>query len=637
MEQIKTNLLRYIDEPNNPMRNFELAYCYELEKQFVAAYSFYLRCAEFTLDNVLACESLIRASFCISEQKERDAKEIHLIKHAICVSPHSPEPYFIASLFFSYRCGDGPDKMHWLDSYMYASLGINALETTTTRKFIYSINYSKTNLYYQKAISATKLGKIREAIETYNKILLISNDSDTIRLVKNHIEQLNTPLNSILNSISYKKYAAFHKKQESEDNQTSKEKQESEDKQTSKENQTSKDNQTSEENQIKIAPIIKKALIIKTQYLHAAINYIEFIDYNYDFFPCHDQIGNDIYRIESTKVNEMLFMLRDVSNVVAINTLGYVKHSVNKLVMLDGWRYDDINKDGIYIKKPDYHLSINVEKKALAVVGVLVCTTTKWVKKQLESIDYPIENYIIINNNTECLAHELDIIVSKKHPFIKNMKVYHMPYNLGCADGWNTIIKSFLFSPYWVIVNDDVSFMPGLLQELHDCYENNKDAGLIHGKPCFLPYLTKFGSYDMFLIRDWVVKEYGLFDVNYYPAYYEDFDHIIRLLHKPIKIINRLDHTYLHGDTTDYNTSGSNTQKASDDMYIRMTNSRYKNFDYFFKKWNINPEYINSTNYSSIYKYPFNNPNNNVSFTEFDFDFRKSKYLDNTLCGLNKN
>ena len=113
--------------------------------------------------------------------------------------------------------------------------------------------------------------------------------------------------------------------------------------------------------------------------------------------------------------------------------------------MLDGWRYDDINKDGIYIKKPDYHLSINVEKKALAVVGVLVCTTTKWVKKQLESIDYPIENYIIINNNTECLAHELDIIVTKKHPFIKNMKVYHMPYNLGCADGWNTIIKSFLF------------------------------------------------------------------------------------------------------------------------------------------------------------------------------------------------
>jgi GT2 family glycosyltransferase len=616
MEQIKTNLLRYIDEPNDPMRNFELAYCYELEKQFVAAYSFYLRCAEFTLDNVLACESLIRASLCINEQKERDAKELHLIKQAICISPYSPEPYFIASLFFSYRSGDIPDKMHWLDSYMYASLGINIAESTTTRNFIYPINYSKTNLYYQKAISATKIGKIREAIDTYNKILLISNNSDVIRLVKNNIDKLDKPLNSILNSISYKKYAAFHKNQDKQDKQDKQENQDKQDKQ---------------ENQIKIVPIIK------TQYLHAVINYIEFIDYNYDFFPCHDQIGNDIYKIESTKVNEMLFMLRDVSNIVAINTLGYVKHSVDKLIMLDGWRYDDVNKDGIYIKKPDYQLSSNVEKKALAVVGVLVCTTTKWIKKQLESIDYPIENYIIINNNSECLARELDIIVAKKHPFIKNLKVYHMPYNLGCADGWNTIIKSFLFSPYWVIVNDDVSFMPGLLEELYDCYENNKDAGLIHGKPCFLPYLTKFGSYDMFLIRDWVVKEYGLFDVNYYPAYFEDFDHMMRLLNEPIKIINKLNHTYLHGDTTDYNTSGSNTQKASDDLYIRMTNSRYKNFDYFFKKWNISPEYINSTNYSSIYKYPFNNPNNNVSFTDFSLDFRKSKYLDNTLCALNKN
>ena len=48
-----------------------------------------------------------------------------------------------------------------------------------------------------------------------------------------------------------------------------------------------------------------------------------------------------------------------------------------------------------------------------------------------------------------------------------------MPYNLGCAEGWNTIIKSFLFSPYWVIVNDDVSFTPGFLKELHENFKNS--------------------------------------------------------------------------------------------------------------------------------------------------------------------
>lgn len=599
MEQIKTNLIRYIEEPNNPRYNFDLAYSYELEKQFAAAYSFYLRCAEFALDNILACESLIRASLCINKQKGRDSKEIHLIKQAICISPDSPEPYYIASLFFSYRSTICPETRYWLDSYMYASFGINIVETTAIRNFTYTIGYSKTNLYFQKAMGATHIGKISEAIETYNKILLFSNDSDVIRLVKNKIDELTTPLNSILNSISYKKHETFHK------------------------------NQTKQTNQEKIVSIIK------TQDIHDKVDYVQFIESSYDFFPCHDQIGNDVYKIEKKNINEMLYMLRDISNVVAINTFGYVKYAITKLSQINGWYLD--NGDGIYIKKPVHDLFACVAKKSLVVVGVLVCTTTKWIKKQLESIDYPIENYIIINNNAECLAHELDIIVSKKHPFIKNMKVYHMPYNLGCADGWNTIIKSFLFSPYWVILNDDVSFMPGFLEELHDCAENNKDAGFIHGNPCLLSGLTNFGSYDMFLIRDWVVKEYGFFDVNYYPAYFEDFDYMMRLLNKPIKIINSLNHGYLHGETSDYNISGSNTQKASDNLFIRMINSKYKNLSYFIKKWNIFPEHITCINSNSIYKYPFNNSNNSLSFTDFDFDFRKSKYLDNTLYLLNDN
>ena len=40
-----------------------------------------------------------------------------------------------------------------------------------------------------------------------------------------------------------------------------------------------------------------------------------------------------------------------------------------------------------------------------------------------------------------------------------------MSYNLD-VKGWNTIIKSFVHSPYWVITNDDVSFTPGF-EELH--------------------------------------------------------------------------------------------------------------------------------------------------------------------------
>ena len=209
MESIKICLLKYIEEPNNPTYNFELAHSYEEEKQYAAAYSFYLRCAEFTHNNILACESLIRASLCINKQRERDSKELYLIKQALCVSPNSPEPYYIASLYFYYRSTNEPNRRWWLDSYMYASLGVNVLETTTVTNFIHSIDYSKINLYYQKALSATKIGKLGEAVEIYKKLLLFTNDSNLLNLFQNNITQLTIPLNSILNSISYKKYKKY--------------------------------------------------------------------------------------------------------------------------------------------------------------------------------------------------------------------------------------------------------------------------------------------------------------------------------------------------------------------------------------------------------------------------------------------
>jgi tetratricopeptide (TPR) repeat protein len=209
MESIKICLLKYIEEPNNPTYNFELAHSYEEEKQYAAAYSFYLRCAEFTHNNILACESLIRASLCINKQKYRDSKELYLIKQALCVSPNSPEPYYIASLYFYYRSTNEPNRRWWLDSYMYASLGVNVLETTSVTNFIHSIDYSKINLYYQKALSATKIGKLGEAVEIYKKLLLFTNDSNLLNLFQNNITQLTVPLNSILNSISYKKYKKY--------------------------------------------------------------------------------------------------------------------------------------------------------------------------------------------------------------------------------------------------------------------------------------------------------------------------------------------------------------------------------------------------------------------------------------------
>jgi beta-1,4-mannosyl-glycoprotein beta-1,4-N-acetylglucosaminyltransferase len=370
-------------------------------------------------------------------------------------------------------------------------------------------------------------------------------------------------------------------------------------------------------------------------YINGNTNFVK--DF-YDFIPCHDQKGNDIYRVNKENLKMTLQNASNDPSIVAINTEGYVKNKIEKLEQIDMWGWDIKARkaDGIYIKKTINDTLVKCSKSSIPVLGTLVCTTTKWIKKQLDSIDFPIENYIIINNNTPLLAKELDEIVSNGHKFIKNLKVYHMPYNLGCAEGWNTIIKSFLFSPYWVIVNDDVSFTPGFLKELHETALENPDAGMVHGKPIYIPNMNKFGSFDMFLIRDWVIKDYGLFDINYYPAYLEDYDYIFRLRNSSVKIINQLKHKYYHGDTLDYNVSGKNTQKFSNELSNKLINIRYKNYNYFLKKWNACPENINENNINDIYKYPFNNPENNISLTTFDINFVREKSLQDILPSFEK-
>ncbi len=344
----------------------------------------------------------------------------------------------------------------------------------------------------------------------------------------------------------------------------------------------------------------------------------------YDYIPCHDQIGNDLYRVDISDIKNTLKTLAFTPEIQAVNTQGYIKNKVDKIEQINNWWYPN---DGIYIKKPVNDYLKQVSQKSIPVFGTLVCTTSKWLIKQLESIDYPIENFIIINNNSKVLAKELDIIVKKEYKFIKNLKVYHMPYNLGCAEGWNMIIKSFMFSPYWIISNDDVSFGPGVLKNMNLAAQNS-EVGLVHKNPALLPKMEKFGTFELFLIKDWVIQKYGLFDINFYPAYFEDYDYIMRLINKPIKIINSVDGIIYHGDTSNYNISGANTIKSNDKVKTRLLIAKYKNLEYFKKKWNCYPEYLSDN--SRPNEYPFGN-NNNLNNTYFDINFCREKHLLNTL------
>ena len=133
-----------------------------------------------------------------------------------------------------------------------------------------------------------------------------------------------------------------------------------------------------------------------------------------------------------------------------------------------------------------------------------------WIWRLFYSIDYPVDNFVVFNNNGRGqITRELDLLAAAPHKFVKKVHVVHMPSNLGCSGAWNLIIKSFLKAPYWVISNHDVMYEPGFLKEMNEKAQD-KETGVVHGKN---------GGWDIFLLKDWMVKKYGLFDENLYPGY----------------------------------------------------------------------------------------------------------------------
>lgn len=255
---------------------------------------------------------------------------------------------------------------------------------------------------------------------------------------------------------------------------------------------------------------------------------------------------------------------------------------------------------------------------SIPVIGTAVVNSTKWVTRLLESVDYPVDNFVIINNNGRGqLDSELDALKAKVHPFVKKITVTHMPANLGVPGTWNLIIKCYMNAPFWIIVNDDISFGTGFLKEMYEKAMSDVTIGLIHGHEGDFGV----GSWDLFLIRDTIIKIFGLFDENLYPAYNEDADYFLRFMHNPINKVLSLSSMYYHGngEKGEYHKEGSQTQKTEPDLEAKLDYSNDLNIEYLTNKWGKDWRYCNPS------KQPFGSYP--ISYTSYDLDFVRKKHL----------
>jgi len=168
-------LLQFINDPYNDTINFELAYSYEEIGQTASALSYYLRCAEFTNNDDLAYECLIRMSLCLSKQGTRDTMEITCIQHALSIRPNRPEANYLMSLYYSFR-------EQWLESYMFACNGLihNNNGLVLRKPFLYFDRYQ---LLFQKAYSGFHKGKLKESYKIYQELLTNDKINDNYRTI----------------------------------------------------------------------------------------------------------------------------------------------------------------------------------------------------------------------------------------------------------------------------------------------------------------------------------------------------------------------------------------------------------------------------------------------------------------------
>lgn len=144
--------------------------------------------------------------------------------------------------------------------------------------------------------------------------------------------------------------------------------------------------------------------------------------------------------------------------------------------------------------------------RVIPLLGVPTLTRHDLCDRMLASIDYPVQDLLVIDNKPNDWE-------PRKPGLVQRLHHVRLPQNLGVAGSWNLIIKCSPFAPSWLIVNDDVVFEPGSLAVM---------AGALRSDA--LQFMEVQPKWAAFAIGEDVVQRVGLFTELLHPAYFEDND-----------------------------------------------------------------------------------------------------------------
>jgi GT2 family glycosyltransferase len=136
---------------------------------------------------------------------------------------------------------------------------------------------------------------------------------------------------------------------------------------------------------------------------------------------------------------------------------------------------------------------------SIPVLIVPILNRYDLLNSMLESINYPIDNILIIDNGGQFKTEK------------ENVKVLNMPANLGMSAAWNLGIKCYPHSKYWLFASADTTWSDTALKQIDDLSGSDK-------------LILTNDAYGCFSVGENVIEKVGIFDEYFYPIYFEDND-----------------------------------------------------------------------------------------------------------------
>lgn len=212
----------------------------------------------------------------------------------------------------------------------------------------------------------------------------------------------------------------------------------------------------------------------------------------------------------------------------------------------------------------------------IPVLGFLTYSRFDLADRLLQSIDYPVEHLVIIDNSGK---REYQPV---KPEFVENLWFIQVPYGLGYSGGLNLIIKTTPFAPYWLLVNDDTVFQPGTLKKISE----KTDTEAIN----FLSIMPKWSG---FVLGEGAVLKAGLFDERFHPIYFEDNDYERRLMAAGVKA-NFINAEIRHDNSSTLNSGFHSQNDKTYHANQRLYQSKVDANDLSAGEWDLGIRRVNA-------------------------------------------